>query len=303
MSVDVLCVGHAAYDLSVFVEQFPDENSKCETQELLESGGGPAANAAYLLSLWGVRCACAALVGNDIYGQRIREDFQSVGTDVTLLELRAGHVTPVSVIIINKNNGSRTIVNRKISAPPLRLDATALGAMSPTVLLFDGHELQASREALETFPEATSILDAGSWRDGTSKLAGEVDYLVASERFARQAADLSDLKSDASRRECLRQLRDRFATTVVVTLGECGLIADDGNGFRYLPAFPARTVDTTAAGDIFHGAFAYALIQKESIWESLRFAAMTASLSVRLAGGRSSIPPVAQVKEELAHVQ
>lgn len=302
MSVDALCIGHAAYDLSVLVEQFPDENSKCETRELLESGGGPAANAAYLLSFWGVRCACAALVGNDIYGQRIRKDFQSVGTDVSFLELRAGHVTPVSLILINQQNGSRTIVNRKLSAQPLQLDPTALAAMSPNILLLDGHELQASLAALETFPEATSILDAGSWRDGTSRLSGEVDYLVASERFARQAAGLSDLKSDASRRGCVRHLRDRFLTTVVVTLGENGLIADDGNGFRYLPAYSARAVDTTAAGDIFHGAFAYALLQKISFWESLRFAAMTASLSVRVSGGRTSIPGVTAVKEALAYV-
>jgi sugar/nucleoside kinase (ribokinase family) len=303
MPVEVLCIGHAAYDLSVFVEGFPAENSKCETQELLESGGGPAANAAYLLSLWGVRCAFAGRVGNDNYGQRIRAEFESVGTDVSLLELGAGLVTPVSFIWINKRNGSRTIVNRKLAAQPLQLDAAALAALSPGVLLFDGHELLASLEALQTFPEAISILDAGSWREGTSRLAGEVDYLVSSERFARQATGLSDLSSDGNRRTSVRQLRARFLTTVVITLGENGLIADDGTGFRYLPAYPAPTVDTTAAGDIFHGAFAYALIQKVSFVESLQFASMTASLSVRVAGGRSSVPRVTQVQEALSHVQ
>jgi ribokinase len=60
-------------------------------------------------------------------------------------------------------------------------------------------------------------------------------------------------------------------------------------------------VDTTAAGDIFHGAFAFAVAQSMPLWESLRFASMAAALSVEVAGGRTSIPALKQVKEALAH--
>lgn len=120
MQVDVLCIGHATCDMSVFVDGYPHENSKCETQELLEACGGPAANAAYLLSSWGLRCAFAGLVGDDVYGRRIRDEFQSAGTDVSLLELREGHAPPLSLILINKRNGSRTIVNRKARSSTLQ---------------------------------------------------------------------------------------------------------------------------------------------------------------------------------------
>jgi len=96
MNAEVLCIGHAAYDVSMFVEKFPEEDTKTETAESLESGGGPAANAAYLLSKWGVRCAFAGLVGDDPYGRRILEEFKAAGTDTSLLELRPRHATPVS---------------------------------------------------------------------------------------------------------------------------------------------------------------------------------------------------------------
>jgi sugar/nucleoside kinase (ribokinase family) len=192
-------------------------------------------------------------------------------------------------------------VNRKIPAAPLQLSEAGLAGMSPRVLLFDGHELSASRIALRVFPQAISILDAGSKREGTTALAGEVDYLAASQRFALQATALSDLDTDGNRRQCLRQLREKYDTAVVVTLGEHGLIADDGSGYFHLPAFPAKAVDTTAAGDIFHGAFAYALTQAMPFRESLRFASLAASLSVRVPGGRNSIPELATVKEEFAH--
>ncbi|HAB19061.1 MAG TPA: carbohydrate kinase, partial [Verrucomicrobiales bacterium] len=71
MNLEALCVGHAAYDVSLFVDGFPLENSKAEIGEALESGGGPAANAAYLLALWGTRTAFAGLVGDDHYGHCI----------------------------------------------------------------------------------------------------------------------------------------------------------------------------------------------------------------------------------------
>ena len=301
MPVDVLCIGHAAYDISASVPAFPAENSKCEIQALEESGGGPAANAAYLLSRWGVPCAFAGTVGDDDHGRRVRKEFQDAGTDVSLLELRPGHPTPVSLILINRRNGSRTLVNRKAPGSPFRIDAAAAAALSPAVLLLDGHELPASLAALEACPRAVSILDAGSWRDGTAGLAGRVGWLVASERFAGQATGLAGLGGEADRREAVRRLRERYANRVVVTLGEHGLIADDGSGFLHVPAFPAAAVDTTAAGDIFHGAFAHAVLRKLSFPDALRFASMTASLSVRKAGGRGSIPSLAEVREALTH--
>ena len=301
MAVDVLCIGHAAYDLSVFVDSFPQENSKCETQELLESAGGPAANAAYLLSMWNARCAFAGLVGDDRYGSRIRAEFQAVGTDVSLLEVRPGHLTPLSVILINRQNGSRTIVNRKIAETDLQMNSAALAGLTPRVLLFDGHELDASLEALRAFPDAVSILDAGSLRKGTEELAGRVDYLVGSERFALRAAGFSTLNNEVGQRACISRLRERFATVVVVTLGEKGLIADDGSGFRHVPAFPAQAVDTTGAGDIFHGAFAYAVARQIAFGDALRMASMAACLSVQVAGGRASIPSLQKVREALDH--
>lgn len=301
MSIEVLCIGHAAFDLSLFVDDFPTENSKCEIRELMEACGGPAANAAYLLSSWGVRCAFAGLVGDDAYGHRIRDDFLSAGTVATWLELRADHATPLSTILINRRNGSRTIINRKIPAAPF-VPVFQIGP-APQVLLFDGHELPAALAALEAFPDAISILDAGSWREGTAALAGKVHYLAASERFALQATGLSNLHGEANRRECMARLRKRFAApTIVVTLGENGLTVDDGTGFRHMPAFRVRAVDTTAAGDIWHGAFAYGVARDLPLWESLRLASMAAALSVQATGGRASIPPLHLVQNHLSQL-
>jgi sugar/nucleoside kinase (ribokinase family) len=295
MPIDVLCVGHAAYDISFFVDQYPQENSKCVTEVLQEDCGGPASNAAYLLSKWNVACAFAGLVGDDLYGHRIADAFRLVGTDISMLQLSPGHVTPLSVILVNNRNGSRTIINRTRKEAAFQVDFRNWGNTIPRVLLFDGHALEASLSALDVFPHAVSILDAGSWREGTATLAGKVDYVAASERFALQATGLQDLHTSEHRRHAVSVLSDRFATTVIVTLGENGLIADDGGGFFHLPAFPAETVDSTAAGDIFHGALAFAVRESMPLQDCLRFASSAAALSVQVRGGRASIPTLDQV--------
>ena len=160
MSVRALCVGHACWDLCMHVDAYPAENSKAETNLLIESGGGPAANAAWLLSRWGVPTALAALVGQDDYGSKAVKELAAVGVDCRLVEQRAGQATPVSFIVVNRTTGSRTIINRKAVAASLDLTPQSLEGLDPQLLLLDGHELDASLAAMKAFPSATSVLDA-----------------------------------------------------------------------------------------------------------------------------------------------
>lgn len=301
MDVEAICVGHACYDLCMFVDGYPAENSKAETDALIESGGGPAANAAYLLSRWGVATAFAGAVGDDPYGQRVVAEFRQAGTDLGLLQIRPGQRTPVSFIIVNRANGSRTIINRKPPGQPARLPVAAGSGYRPRLLLFDGHELDAALELLDAFPAAMTVLDAGSLRKGTEVLAARVGYLVCSERFARQVTGLRQLDDAAARGECLQRLRHSGAQTVVVTLGERGLIFAAAGTSGHVPACRVRAVDTTAAGDIFHGAFAYGLLQGLPLPQVLRLATVAAGLSVQVAGGRPALPDRAAVLEALAH--
>jgi len=299
--MDVLCVGHAAWDISMLVPNYPAENSKAEIETMIECGGGPAANAAYLLSRWGAACALASDLGADSYAERILAEFAAVGTDTSLVRRNPQGATPVSVVLVNQANGSRTIINRKVrrSGSPLGISCPASWDSPPRVLLFDGHELEASLAALRVFPQAKSVLDAGSLREGTRVLAERVDYLVSSERFARQTAELPDLDSPERQRAAIAALYRINGRRVVITLGERGLVHGTAEEIEHLPAFPARTIDTTGAGDIFHGAFASGVLAGFSWLETLRLASAAAALSVAVRGGRPSIPSLAQVHEVL----
>ena len=298
--MDVLCIGHAAWDLSVLLPSYPAENTKSETETLVECGGGPAANAAWLLSRWGLACALAASLGDDAYAERIVREMTDAGADVSLVRRSAEDVTPVSMIVVNHSNGNRTVINRKGArgGKPLTLAPPAWNP-APRVLLFDGHELEASLDAMRLFPEATTILDAGSLREGTRVLASRVDYLVSSERFACQSSELDELETPEKQRAAIAAIARPGGKPVVITLGERGLIFGDGEGIVHLPAFPARAVDTTGAGDVFHGAFAYGIAMGLPWPDVLRLASAAAALSVTVHGGRTSIPTFEQVQEML----
>jgi len=313
-----LCVGHACYDLVLPFEGFPRENMKYVVTESRESSGGPACNAASLLGMYGVSAAFAGLVGEDLYGERVARDLASAGIDVRLLERRKGHPTPVSLVIVNKTNGTRTIVNRKNPEAFLRLKARdfteAFGTEPPEAMLFDGHEPEASFAAVEAFPEAFTVLDAGSLRKGTDELSRTVDYCIASERFALEISGLLDLEAPERLRKAVLALRDRNGKRVAVTLGGrgCAYLDETGKGpgepagepasefgiVRRLPALDSvEATDSTAAGDIFHGAFVKAALEGKSFDEALVYAGAVAGLSVTKPGGRDSIPPPEEADE------
>jgi sulfofructose kinase len=292
--IEVLCIGHAAYDLFLPLEGFPEENRKYSLEETLESAGGPACNAASLLGLWGAGCAFAGIVGDDPNGKRVLEDLSSAGVDTRLVALREGFSTPLSVILTNTNSGTRTILNRKKSGFALDtlsfVEAASKAGWRPRILLFDGHELDASLAAMDLFPGAVTILDAGSFRKGTEVLSARVDYLVASERFGREATGAGDLREEAELERCLSGLSGMSRGIVALTLGERGCVYKARGNSGRVEALKARAVDTTAAGDIFHGAFAYGLLRGKTFIGSLGLATAAAGLSVERPGGRASIP-------------
>ncbi|MDR1315305.1 MAG: PfkB family carbohydrate kinase [Spirochaetales bacterium] len=287
----VLCVGHACYDIIFALEEFPVENRKYKTTETGQSPGGPACNAASLLGKWGAPSSLACLLGDDIYAGLIINEMRDWGVDTSLCEKRVGRQTPLSCILVNSATGSRTIINRRDTRQCLALgeaDFVRAFPEAPRVLLFDGHEPRASLAAARAFPGALTVLDAGSLREGTDMLSHTVDYCIASETFAREAQGYTG--SSASLEKALRGLSRGGAAHVCITLGEeGGAFLEGGSVCRYT-AYPAKTLDTSAAGDIFHGAFAWAILHGNNFDSALRLAAVAAGLSVQRRGGRASIP-------------
>jgi len=285
-----------------YLDNFPPEDRKIFVHDTDESGGGPAANAAYLLSTWGIKTAFAGCLGDDREAQALLDEFDRVGTDISLVKKNKDFRTPFSSIIVNRAKGTRTILTRHMDPPAYSPDLDLLyrgNAAPPKIILADGHQLMATLEAKDRFRDSLLVLDAGSLRDATRTLLLKSDYAVCSEVFGAAFIDQTSLDTMDKARKATLAIQTQCKGQVAITLGKRGVIFVENNKMRSLPAFPVNAVDTTAAGDIFHGAFVFALHEKMSFYDALIFASAAAAISVTRPGGRASIPNLAEVREFL----
>lgn len=291
----VLCIGHCAYDIICPVEAFPIENNKYRLTERIDSGGGSASNAAYLLGKWGVETYMAGVVGSDDFGAKIKKELESVQVKTDHIETTYEKPTSISFVIVNKSNGSRTIINPvdKAYGQARKYEYT----MNPDVILIDGHEFTASREALNRYPNAISIIDADQNTPEVLELCKFVKYIVCSKDFAETMAKTKIEYNDPRTLATLfQQLKNRFPNNeIVVTLEEKGALYCVNDEIKIMPGLNRQVKDTTGAGDIFHGAFAYGLLNRFPIEKCVSYANIAAGLSVDKIGTRLSMPSLSEV--------
>ena len=281
----VLCLGHISYDIIFPLKGFIEENKKIRIKEKIECGGGPASNAAYLLGKWGIETYIAGVVGNDLYGNEIKNEFEISNVNTKYLEIRNDFETDKSIIINNQLNGSRTIltyIKEKEKMQELHLD------FEPDIILIDGHEFEESKRIITKYPKAIVVLDAGRASKEVVELAKMVNYVVASKDFAEE---VTGIKINYDDQETLKQLYSRlesmFSGMIVITLEDKGCIYKYNGELGIMDALEVEALDTTGAGDIFHGAFVYGLTKGYNINVVLTIATIAGSLSVTKVSGRA----------------
>lgn len=286
--VDVLCVGHASYDLVYSVPHHPGEDEKMVAVGFLSCGGGPAANAAVQVAKLGLKSAFAGYLGNDLYGEIHKQELINHSVNVDKI-VRGSSPTPLSMVLV-KLDGKRALINYKGETKPITENAVDFSSIKAKAILFDGHEPHISIPLAKAAKAQgiPTVLDAGSVHEGTLALMGKVDYLVCSEKFAWQFT---------SHEETAINRLAELSPNVVITLGERGLIWQQGKSRGALSAYPIKVVDTTGAGDAFHGAFAAGLALGLA-WDTvLRYASAAGALCCMKAGARLGLPSYREHKE------
>lgn len=290
-----ICIGQAAYDITLPVDHFPIENKKMRSQDKIECSGGSACNCAYLLAKWGVDTYFAGVVGDDYYGNKIKSELDEIGVNTKYLELNKAYQTTSSYIIANTTIGSRTIITNR--PKELILESKNV-TESFDIILLDGYEREFSNKIIEANPSAIKIIDAGSLKEATVELAKKVDYIVCSKDFAedytRRNVDYNDLTSLVV---IYNILKKDFKNNIVITLEDKGCFVYD-NGYKLVPTLKTKAKDTTGAGDIFHGAFTYAIANNFDMIKTLKYSNISGALSVTKMGGQISIPTLDEVRRK-----
>lgn len=290
----VLCIGHSSWDITVPVDDYPTENTKYRYSEKYAAGGGPASNAAYLLGKWGVDTVIATSIGSDDFGTKIKKEFQEVNVATEYIETSYEKDTSFSFILVNKKNGSRTVFNVATEHPPLK---KLNYEFTPDIIFTDGHDYGASQNALSKYPHAITVIDAGRVTQELLELCKYIKYIVCSKGFAETVTNLKfDFNNPQSLVNVYTKLQNKYPNAnIVVTLEEHGALYQVDNQIKIMPGLKCNAVDTTGAGDIFHGAFVYGLANNFDMEKTITLANIAGGLSVQKMGSRLSVPNLSEV--------
>ena len=289
-----VCIGHSTYDTTLPVKEFPEENKKIRIPNHIECGGGPASNGAYLLGKWGMNTMMVSVVGDDHYGHEIIKEYESVGIDTRYVEVNPNHRTSSSYIIANTSNGTRTILSSKKQA--IRKLEMPVSDIIADVILIDGEHPESAYEIFMNNPNAISVIDAGRLNDETKFLGKKATYVICSKDFAEDFAEEEiDLERLDRLAEIHKKLEEYYETCVIITLEAAGSFTKIDGEYQIIPSVKVNAVDSTGAGDIFHGAFTYFIANGYSLLDSIHYASITSAISVTRIGSRNSIPLLSEV--------
>ncbi len=296
----ILCAGIAVQDLVFRLDQFPPRGLKTRARDYSVVSGGNAANAAVAVARLGGMARFAGPIGGpageDLIGDRVLDSLIREHVDVSGVMRIDGAPSSLSAIFVEEA-GERTIVNYRDD----RL--TQVRHPDPDALLNDVKAVLADNryaEFVRPFCEAARrrglpvILDGDRPTEASDALLVCATHLIFSAEGLRATARVDDLGA------ALRSLASAVPGFLAVTDGANGAFWLDGNTVRHHPAFEVQVVDTLAAGDVFHAAFALALTEGRAIADAMRFSTAAAAVKCMRFGGSAASPTRADVEAFLA---
>ena len=295
---DVIGLGCSCIDFLGIVPHLPRLDEEVEMIESMQQGGGEVATALVTLARLGSSVAYLGKVGDDPVGVMIRHDFQRHGVNTDQLLTVPGARSLSAIVLVDQKTGKRSIVAGKSTCGDLQARDIAEGFIEQAKFLhLDGTWVDAAIAAADRARRTGGIVvldaDVSALGPQVQDLIQRTDVLIASKPFAQEYTGC-DKPVPA-----MAELTGAGPETVIVTLGDQGGVGHaNGRSFRF-SAFAVEVVDTTGAGDVFHGAFIYGLLQRWSTERVVQFAAAVAAIKCTKLGGRTGIPDLEMTQEFL----
>ncbi len=296
--VQVIGLGQACVDCLGRLTAYPDEDGKVELIDLHIQSGGPASTALVALSRLGIQTSFLGSISDDAWGITTVEGLKAEKVDCSFLKITPGYTSQFAFIAITKDGGNRTVFWHRGSIPHLKAADVDLSPFPQAEILhMDGLMIDACQEAARQARERglKTVLDAGTMREGSLELASMVDVMIASERFVEPL-----FGKGAPAEKALDYLRRLGPMEVVITRGTKGSMGVSGGEIIQQGAYKVDAVDTTGAGDVYHGAYVYGVLRGWAMGECMRFASAAAALKCRQIGARKGIPRLAEVERFLS---
>ncbi len=294
-SFDVVGVGLNATDTLILLPRFPSYGGKVPFEREVLSPGGQVASAMVTCARLGLRAKYIGALGDDERGAIQLESLRASDINLDDIEIRPNCPNQSAYILIDQSTGERTVLWHRDDC--LRIDPASLTPEKITcakLLHIDGHDTPAVSRAAEIARrhQIAVTVDVDTIYPGFDRVLPNVDYLLASSEFPSRWTH----EPDPFR--ALAMIQDEYGMRVAaMTLGAHGSLARVEGLFLYSPGFVVDSVDTTGAGDVFHGAFCYAVIESMPVREALEFSNAMAALNCTALGARGHIGSRSEVED------
>jgi sugar/nucleoside kinase (ribokinase family) len=287
---DAAGFGVNAVDHLIVVPEYPAEATKTRMIRHQKGAGGQTASAIVTLQRLGMRTAYAGRFGTDSEGRFGLQSLKDEGINVESAEVIEGARTQIGYILIEAKRGERTVLwNRDERLAYTALDVPVQFAGCAQVLHLDAHDPPAcTRMAREARAAGTIVsADIDNVYQGLTEFLPLIDVLISSKEFPRLLTGIDDAHA------ALTEIKAKYGCALVgLTKGGRGATVLCNGEFLEAPAFtvPGGCVDTTGAGDAFHGGFIYGLLRGEEVETSIRLGCAVAALGCRALGARTALP-------------
>ncbi len=297
MRAQIVGIGACVADTLWCLPTYPTEDTKMKADASRQAGGGPVATGLVAAAKLGADTAFIGTLADDASGQFLRADFEKYGVKTDLIATLSGYRSFSSTLLLAADRGTRTCVFDRGNLPPTVLNAAQRTAIAETtILMVDGNDLEAAVEGATVARAAGKrvLYDCGGNYPEVARLLAVSDILIPSEEFALAETGCKTA-TDAA-----KALFDTYhPAVVVITQGKRGGILFDGTHTIAYPIYPAQVVDSNGAGDVFHGAFAAALLRGYDYLTCCHFASATSALKCTGIGARESVPDFETVRTYL----
>ncbi len=286
---DILGLGVATVDDLLYVSSFPVPDTKMQVLHTERHGGGLTATALVAAARLGAHCGYAGVMGHDEISTFVEQDLAHEGIDTSLIVRRDDAQPLHAIIIVDRTAHTRTILfsaNGRAGADDTLPPADVI--RSSGLLFMDDYgavgNLRAARIAREAGIPVVADFERPEW-PGFDDVFPLVNHLILSSRVATK------ITGESNPEQAALKLWTPDREIVAVTCGVDGCWYLDADQIpRHQKAFSVDVVDTTGCGDVFHGAYSWALVQGMPLPERIRIASATAALKATQPGGRRGIP-------------
>lgn len=299
----IVVVGSSNMDLVAKAARIPVVGETLTGTDFFMVCGGKGANQAVAAAKLGGEVIFVAKLGKDVFASKSLENFKSVNINTTYIEQLDGVASGIAMIAID-DNGQNTIIvipGANGELKPADVDKAEADIASAAVVVA---QLEVPIETVEQAAKVANknnvlfILDPAPARELSDELLSMVDIIKPNETEAEALTGVK-VTDEATAGKAADVLLAKGVKTVIITLGDKGLMLASKDGREMIASNKVQAVDSTAAGDAFTGAVAFGLANGKSIKEAVVYANVVASISVTRYGAQPSMPTFEEVREYL----